>query len=67
MFPQVAEDWLDTASFVLLYHQHGGSGLALSIRDIEDMEINRIRWWVDRLEVQREAEAEAIRNAGKSK
>lgn len=54
---------LDDIAFHLLYRQHGGSGLSISLGDIAEMEISRIMWWREKLDERREAEAEAIDKA----
>jgi len=69
IFPEQAwhEKWFDEMAFGLLYVAHGGSGLNLSLRDIEEMPVSEIEWWSERLGAQREADAAAIREAAKEK
>lgn len=62
----IEENTVDRIAFDLLWHQHGGSGLSLTLADIEDMEISRALLWREWVGEQREAEADAIRDAGKS-
>jgi hypothetical protein len=51
--------------FQLLYVQHGGSGLGLSLGEIMDLDVNRIEWLLGRMEEQREREAQAIQRAAR--
>jgi len=51
--------------FALLYHQHGGSGLSLSLDDIMNLDLDRIRWLIERLGKQRETEARALAAAAR--
>jgi hypothetical protein len=60
----IEEDAFDRLAFALLWRPHGGSGLNLSLTDIEDMEYSRAMTWYEWVEEQREDEAEAIKNAG---
>ena len=47
----------------MLYVQHGGSGLSLSMNDILEMDLGELSWWAERLDTQRTREADAIRKA----
>src|SRR5437879_726605 len=49
--------------FQLLYHQHGGSGLALTMTEIMELELDRMRWLLERLGEQREKEAHEMEKA----
>jgi len=51
--------------FQLLYHQHGGSGLSLNLDDIMNLDLDRIRWLIERLGKQRETEARALAAAAR--
>jgi hypothetical protein len=51
--------------FQLLYHQHGGSGLALSLADVMELDFERLGWFVTRLGEQREKEARELERAGR--
>jgi len=53
---------LDSAAFALLYRKHGGSGLGLTLGDIEEMSYGRIAWWLEKLGDTRSAEADALAN-----
>ena len=63
LFPPEAwyEQWFGERAFGLLYTGHGGSGLNLTLGDIEEMTLPEIEWWEDRLSAQREADAEAMK------
>jgi len=67
IFPKVEERWLDHAAFNLLFKRYGGSGVGLSLTEIEEMPVDRIVWWCDKLEATLEAEARAIKSAQSSK
>ncbi|HET9621805.1 MAG TPA: hypothetical protein VFP84_10580 [Kofleriaceae bacterium] len=67
MFPPVAADELWECIFGLLYHQHGGSGLQLSLADVMELDLDRIRWLLERLDQQREKEAREIEAAARRK
>jgi hypothetical protein len=62
-FPLLPDDWLDQACFKLAWRQHGGSGLGLSISDVEEMPFKRIVWFLEAVDERREAEAKALRSA----
>jgi hypothetical protein len=49
--------------FELIYHQHGGSGLELSLTDVMELDLDRMRWLLERLGEQREKEARDIEQA----
>jgi hypothetical protein len=51
--------------FQLLYTQHGGSGLNLTLDDVMDLELDRIFWLVERLGDQRRKEAREIEQAAR--
>ena len=51
--------------FQLLYTQHGGSGLNLTLDDVMDLELDRIFWLVERLGDQRRQEAREIEQAAR--
>ncbi len=48
-----------------MYTQHGGSGLALSLSDVMDLELDRITWLLERLGEQRRKEAHEISKAAR--
>ena len=52
--------------FNLIYTQHGGSGLGLSMADVMDLDLGRISWFLERLDEQRRREVEEIRRAARS-
>lgn len=49
----------------LCYKQHGGSGFNFSKRDVAEMELDEIEFYLGWLEDRRKAEADAIRKASK--
>jgi len=49
----------------LLYHQHGGSGLSLSLEDVMELDLDRIRWLLERLGEQRHREARELEAAAR--
>jgi hypothetical protein len=49
--------------FALCYTQHGGSGLGFRRDEVVDLEWDEMIWYAERLERQREREAQAIRDA----
>ena len=59
----VEEDYVDRLAFDLLWHEHGGSGLALNLADIDNIEISRALLWLEWVGERREAEADAIRGS----
>jgi hypothetical protein len=69
VFPPPAwqENWFEERAFELLYTGHGGSGLNLTLHDIEEMDVAKITWWRERLNAQREADVKAIKEAQAAK
>jgi hypothetical protein len=65
LFPPLPADELWEGIFQLLYHQHGGSGLTLTLDDVMDLDLDRIRWLLQRLGEQREKEARELENAAR--
>jgi len=65
LFPLLPQDELWEGCFQLLYHQHGGSGLALSLADVMELDLDRMRWLLERLGEQREKEARELEAAGR--
>ena len=65
MFPKIETDELWEGFFQLLYHQHGGSGLNLSLADVMELDLDRIRWLLERLGEQREKEARELEQAAR--
>ena len=53
--------------FQLIYHQHGGSGLSLTLPDVMDLDLDRMRWLLERLGEQRQKEARELEQAAKRK
>jgi hypothetical protein len=51
--------------FQLLYHQHGGSGLSLSLTEAMDLDLERMRWLLERLGEQRQKEARELEQAAR--
>jgi len=51
----------DEFAFRLKYHLNGGSGMHLSFDEIDTMSVDRIRWWIAKLDGQREEEARAAK------
>jgi hypothetical protein len=54
------EQWWEMM-FLLLYNQHGGSGLPITMADLMDMDIAEIFWFLERLNKMREHEAAELR------
>ncbi len=53
------EDWR-SAQFILIYSQYGGSGLQLTYRDVQEMDVTDIQWFLKRLNETRAKEAEEL-------
>jgi len=53
--------------FELLYTQHGGSGLGLTMTDIWELPIERLQFFYDELSSHRRSEANALRSAAKKR
>ena len=53
----------DRVLFDLMYHQHGGSGLNLTLTDCMSAEVAQLYAWRDMLAEARQEEANAIRSA----
>jgi hypothetical protein len=53
--------------FQLAWHQHGGSGLAITLSDVLELPGCERDWLLERVGVQREREAEALERAAKGK
>lgn len=51
--------------FQLLYTQHGGSGLNLTLSDVMDLEMDTIFWLLERLGEERRREAREIERVGR--
>lgn len=51
--------------FQLLYTQHGGSGLGLSLGEVMELEMERMRWLLERLGDQRRKEARELEQAAR--
>ncbi len=51
--------------FQLLYTQHGGSGLHLTLTEVMELELDRFNWLLERLEEQRQREARALLQAAR--
>jgi hypothetical protein len=51
--------------FQLLYTQHGGSGLHLTLTEVMELELDRFNWLLERLEEQRQREARALLEAAR--
>ena len=51
--------------FQLAWHQHGGSGLAISFGDAMELAVADRDWLNERIGTQREREADAIQRAAK--
>ena len=67
LFPDVAlETWRENV-FQLAWHQHGGSGLAVSMGDALDLAVADRDWLNERIGVEREREARALERAAKRK
>jgi len=66
MFPEWCGcDSFWNAAFELTYLPHGGSGVHLGLNEVLDLPIDRIEWFLERLEERRDAEAAAIRKGNK--
>lgn len=65
LFGALDREGLWNAIFDLLYKQHGGSGLSLTLAEILDLEYDRMMWFHDRLADAREEDAKAIKNAAR--
>ncbi|TMQ13299.1 MAG: hypothetical protein E6J91_18755 [Deltaproteobacteria bacterium] len=65
LFPAIDQDELWEGFFQLLYRQHGGSGLSLSLEDVMDLDLDRIRWLLERLGEQRDKEARELAAAAR--
>jgi len=65
VFPAIDQDELWEGIFQLLYHQHGGSGLSLSLEDVMELDLDRIRWLLERLGEQRDKEARELAAAAR--
>jgi hypothetical protein len=50
-----------------MYTQHGGSGLGFSKSEAEDLLWDEAEWYLETLEKTRQAEADAMRAAHRSK
>jgi hypothetical protein len=53
--------------FQLSWHQHGGSGLAISFGDALDLSVRDRDWLNERIGAEREREAHALERAAKRK
>jgi LmbE family N-acetylglucosaminyl deacetylase len=51
--------------FQLLYSQHGGSGLCLTLSEVMELDMERISWLLERLGQQRHKEAREIEQAAR--
>lgn len=51
--------------FQLCWHQHGGSGLAISFADALDLSLAERDWFLERIGAQRTKEAQEIAKAGR--
>jgi len=58
------EDFWESV-FQLLYTQHGGSGLHLTLSEVMELEMNRMQWLLERLGEQRKKEAHEIEQAAR--
>jgi hypothetical protein len=65
LFPAIELDELWEGVFQLLYRQHGGSGLSLSLTEVMDLDLERMRWLLDRLGEQRQKEARELEQAAR--
>jgi len=65
LFPRIDADELWEGVFQLLYHQHGGSGLSLSLTEVMELDLDRIRWLLERLGDQRQREARELEQAAR--
>lgn len=53
--------------FQLCWHQHGGSGLALSFADALDLVVQDRDWLLERIGAQRSKEADALEKAARGR
>lgn len=60
------DDWRE-ATFQLAWHQHGGSGLAVTRAEVLEMTPAERNWNLRRVAEERAREAKAIERAGKGK
>ena len=51
----------------MCWSQHGGSGLNITWAEAQDLELDDLRWAVERITTQREREAKALEKAAKQK
>ena len=51
--------------FLLMWQQHGGSGLAVGYSDAMDMRYDDAVWFAEKINSQREREARAVRDANR--
>jgi hypothetical protein len=51
--------------FQLLYTQHGGSGLHLTLTEVMELDMDRMGWLLERLGDQRKKEAREIEQAAR--
>ena len=65
LLPELAADEFWEAVFQLLYTQHGGSGLGLTLAEVMELEMSRIQWLLERLGEQRRKEAREIEQAAR--
>lgn len=65
VFEEVDPATVDDAIFHLLYQQHGGSGLSLTLADVEELEWARMLRFIEQLGETRKKEAAAISRAQK--
>ncbi|HYM97539.1 MAG TPA: hypothetical protein VET26_09565 [Candidatus Sulfotelmatobacter sp.] len=65
LFPTLEQDELWEGVFQLLYHQHGGSGLQLTLTEVMELDMDRMRWLLERLGEQREKEAREMEKAAR--
>lgn len=50
--------------FELAWHQHGGSGLTVSVAELDDMRAEELLWYLRRVRSQREKESAALKKGG---
>ncbi|MHB1843376.1 MAG: hypothetical protein ACYCWW_00895 [Deltaproteobacteria bacterium] len=67
LFPALAEEDLWEGLFQLLYTQHGGSGLSLTMTEAMELDLDRMRWLLERLGEERQREARAIEQAARKR
>lgn len=65
MFPPYEPNWFKKASAELCYQQHGGSGFSFNLRDVEQMDLDEIEFYLDWLDERRSDEAERIKRASR--